>query len=146
MPTLILSETSSDRITNYQSMNGIEGKCNNFFLFLNGWADYFDLYRKLNVKIWRMIWHIPIFGEFFRLTTMRESGPCYRYLTFTAEFDIRDFSIFAMVFGDELIANIEVYLYNVWFQSWSNLSRKWPHTSPIRVFVLTFFWPSHLGP
>ena len=76
MWTLILSETSSDRITNYQSMNGIEGKCNNFFLFLNGWADYFDLYRKLNVKIWRMIWHIPIFGEFFRLTTMRESGPC----------------------------------------------------------------------
>ena len=81
MRTLILSETSSDRITNYQSMNGIEVKCNNFFLFLNGWADHFDLYRKLNVKIWRMIWHIPIFGEFFRLTTMRESGPCLIFLT-----------------------------------------------------------------
>ena len=78
---MILSETSSDRITNYQSMNGIEGKCNNFFLFLNGWADYFDLYRKLNVKIWRMIWHIPIFGEFFRLTTMRESGPWLLLIT-----------------------------------------------------------------
>ena len=38
----------------------------------------------------------------------------HQFPTFIIKFNIRDFSIFAMVFGDELIANIEVYLYLVY--------------------------------